>query len=467
LKVLTLKKKFILVVNIFFKIIKINVFSSKNKKLSYSSFRKVYTNSLLKSFAFLLIFTTTQCNKPYFWETNNEPNQKPSKTDESQISKEKYLFITKSIGESKVKHNDKTEEKGSAGIFLYEGDKITTEKNSFLDLQFSDESMVRIYPDSSVSLDTIQTQGKSKKVSISLSNGMIYSKTFSSSETNKLSIHTPILTTVSSGAEWILSFIGNQSLAKVKFGKVIVYPRAKSLEDKDPMDIKTESNVGKIAVAVSEKMLLLEAMQEFFLPYYPNFLLEASKIESIPNYTKWISDLNVQSKPTKFSTTEIGIFNSIALLDKKLIGELYTINQELQNEIKDPKKMEDLEAKRSLLENQLLKSATPEEAIKISLPPIFIKPKYAISRSISRRLSYYKRKGLYKRQSKRVLTSESEIYNYYERLEKLLLTNDRIEIGTIISQDSSLIILHTEDGIKRIPAEEVLEVTYDYYKPRP
>jgi hypothetical protein len=302
---------------------------------------------------------------------------------------------------------------------------------------------------------------------ISLSNGMIYSKTFSSSETNKLSIHTPILTTVSSGAEWILSFIGNQSLAKVKFGKVIVYPRAKSLEDKDPMDIKTENNVGKIAVAVSEKMLLLEAMQEFFLPYYPNFLLEASKIESIPNYTKWISDLNVQSKPTKFSTTEIGIFNSIALLDKKLIGELYTINQELQSEIKDPKKMEDLEAKRSLLENQLLKGATPDETNKISVSPIFKKPKYAISRSISRRLSYYKRKGLYKRQSKRVLTSESEIYDYYERLEKLLLTNDRIEIGTIISQDSSLIILHTEDGIKRIPAEEVLEVTYDYYKPRP
>jgi len=74
---------------------------------------------------------------------------------------------------------------------------------------------------------------------------------------------------------------------------------------------------------------------------------------------------------------------------------------------------------------------------------------------------------LYRRQSHKELKSESEIYDYYDRLEKLLLTNDRIEIGTIISQDSSLIILHTEDGIKRIPAEEVLEVTYDYYKPRP
>ncbi len=466
MKVLTLKKKFILVVNVFFKIFKINVFSPKNKKHPNSSFRKVYSSFLLKSFAFFLIFTTTQCNKPYFWETN-EQKQKPPKVDESQTEKEKYLFITKSIGESKVKHNDKTEEKGSAGIFLYEGDKITTEKNSFLDLQFSDESMVRIYPDSSVSIDTIQTQGKSKKVSIVLFSGLVYSKVFSSSETNKFSIHTPILSTVSSGGEWIISFIGNQSLARVKFGKVIVYPRAKSLGDQDPMDIKTESTVGKIAVAVSEKMLLLESMQEFFLPYYPNFLLEASKIESIPNYTKWISDLNLQSKPTKFSSSEIGIFNSIALLDKKLIGELFTINQELQSQIKDPKKMEELEAKRSLLENQLLKSATPDETINASISPIYKKPKYAISRSISRRLSYYKRKGLYRRQAHKVLKSESEIYDYYERLEKLLLTNDRIEIGTIISQDSSLIILHTEDGIKRIPAEDVLEVTYDYYKPRP
>ncbi len=467
MKVLTLKEKFIFVVNIFFKKFKINVFSSKNKKRSFSSFQKLSAKTLLKSYSIFLIFTIIHCNKPYFWETSNEPNQKQSKTDELQISKEKYLFITKSVGESKVKHIDKTEEKGSAGIFIFEGDKITTEKNSSLDLQFSDEFMFRIYPDSSVSVDTIQTQGKSKKVSLSLSNGMVYSKVFSSSESNKFSIHTPILSTVSSGAEWIISFVGNQSLARVKFGKVIVFPRAKSLEDKDPMDIKTEGNIGKIAVAVSEKMLLLEAMQEFFLPFYPNFLLDISKIDSVPNYTKWISDLNLQSKPTNFSNSEIGIFNSIALLDKKLIGELYTANQELQREIKDPKKMEELEAKRSLLENQLLKSANPEEVNKISNPPIFIKPKYPISRSISRRLSYYKRKGLYKRQSKKVLKSESEIYEYYERLEKLFLTNDRIEVGTIISQDSTLIILHTEDGIKRIPAEEVLEVTYDYYKPRP
>ena len=154
-------------------------------------------------------------------------------------------------------------------------------------------------------------------------------------------------------------------------------------------------------------------------------------------------------------------------MDKKLIGELFTINQELQSQIKDPKKMEELEAKRSLLENQLLKSATPDESINAGVSPIYKKPKYAISSSISRRLSYYKRKGLYKRQSHQALKSESEIYDYYERLEKLLLTNDRIEIGTIISQDSSLIILPTEDGIKRIPAEDVLEVTYDYYKPRP
>ena len=467
MKVLTLKNKFILVINIFFKRIKINVFSSKFKKQPYSSFGKVYANTLLNSFAFFVILTTTQCNKPYFWETNNEPSQKPPKTDELQISKEKYLFITKSIGESKVKHNDKTEEKGSAGIFLYEGDKITTEKNSSLDLQFSDEFMLRIHPDSILTVDTIQAQGKSKKVSLSLSNGMVYAKVFSSFETNKFSIHTPILSTSSSGAEWILSFKGNQSLARVKFGKVIAYPRAKSLEDKDPMDIKTEGNVGKIAMAVSEKMLLLESMQEFFFPYYPNFLLEASKIESVPNYAKWISDLNVQSKPTNFSNPEIGIFNSIALLDKKLIGELYTINLEVQSEIKDPKKIEELESKRSLLENQLLKSATIAETNFVSDPYIPKKPRYAVSRSISRRLSYYKKKGLYKRQSQKVFKSESEIYEYYERLEKLLLTNDRIEIGTIISQDSSLIILHTEEGIKRIPTEEVLEVTYDHFKPRP
>jgi hypothetical protein len=38
-------------------------------------------------------------------------------------------------------------------------------------------------------------------------------------------------------------------------------------------------------------------------------------------------------------------------------------------------------------------------------------------------------------------------------------------VGTIITQDSSLIILHTSEGIKRIPSEEVIEINFDYLKP--
>ncbi len=443
---------------------KINVFCKRNKIHNHSVSFFLDFPSILKVFLLFFLLFQIQCTKPYFWET-----KAPLSTEmklENDPPRLNYLFITRSLGDSRVKHLDKTEEKGSAGVFLYEGDQIITEKNSSLDLQYSDECIIRILPLSNLTLDSIPREGNSLKISIA--NGALYSKIFSGSESKKFTIHTPMLSSVSTGAEMIVSYIDSVSSVRVKFGKAVLYPRVKSLGDRDPMDIKSDEPNGKIASSVSEKMILLESMQEVVFPHYPNFLLELSKIESVPNYSKWISDLNVQSKPTKISNSEVNAFNSLALLEKKFIGELFAINRELQSE-KDPKKMEDLEAKRSLLENQLLKGAQVADPPPV-VPALKKEIKFTkspISRSISRRLSYYKRKGIYKKQPKIKLKTESELYDYYERLEKLTLTNDRFEVGIILSQDTNGIILHTEDGIKRIPAEEVLEVSYEYQKPRP
>jgi hypothetical protein len=458
-----LNKKFILANKKNSKKNKINVFW-KNIPIDFSKF-SIYSLFSPRSNVLLLflIFLLFQCSKPYFWESNVSPS--PDLKKETDSPKLNYLFIIRSMGESKVKHTDKTEEKGSAGIFLYEGDQIITEKNSSLDLQYSDELLIRILPGSNLILDSLSREGKNIK--IALTKGNLYSKIFPGSESNKYTIHTPMITTISSGAELILSHTDTLSSVRVKFGKVVVYPRVKSLGDKDPMDIKPEESNGKIASSVSEKMLLLESMQEVALPYYPNFLLDLPNIESVMNYSKWISDLSIQFKQTKISSSEVSAFNSLALLEKKLIAELFSINREIQSE-KDSKKMEELEAKRSLLENQLLKGTQNEVSSRVSLPVKDSKiTKNPITRSISRRLSYYKKRGIYKKQASKILKTESELYDYYERLEKLTLTNDRIEVGTILSQDTNGIILHTEDGIKRIPAEEVLEVSYEYQKPRP
>ena len=168
----------------------------------------------------------------------------------------------------------------------------------------------------------------------------------------------------------------------------------------------------------------------------------------------------------------------MSLTDNKLIDDFYNISKELQSGIKDPKKIEELEGNRSSLENLLSKnnytdyksntSGLEEFEIKITSKNITTtrnNRKKWVTRSISRKLSYYKRKGKYKRlATKRKFKTPREVYEYYERLDKLTLTENRVEVGTIITQDSSLIILHTSEGIKRISAEEVLEIKFDYLR---
>jgi predicted glycoside hydrolase/deacetylase ChbG (UPF0249 family) len=62
----------------------------------------------------------------------------------------------------------------------------------------------------------------------------------------------------------------------------------------------------------------------------------------------------------------------------------------------------------------------------------------------------------------KALDSKKQIVSYYERIEKIVLTNGKSEIGAIINQENNVMIVHTEQGIKRINLDDVEEVVYDY-----
>jgi hypothetical protein len=313
---------------------------------------------------------------------------------------------------------------------------------------------------------------------LELIEGSLYNKVFYANDSNKFIIKTPIVSSNSTGAEFIVSHSNKGSNVKVKFGKVVTYPRVFSLDDKDPMDIKPEEKNGKIATSISEKMLLLENLTEALLQLNPVFQKPLDSIENIDAFTKLISEIDFASKKASFSDSEILEFNGMSLTDNKLIDDFYNITKELQSGIKDPKKIEELEGNRSSLENLLsknnyndyksntsgLEEAEPKSNIKNSYSLNNNRKKW-VTRTISRKLSYYKRKGKYKKlATKKVFRTPKEVHEYYERLDKLILKENRVEVGTIITQDSTLIILHTSEGIKRIPAEEVLEINFDYLR---
>lgn len=419
----------------------------------------------------LFSFTLSNCDK-----FNQQISEAEPKDKKNQVIP--YMTIVRSSGNSLIKHGDSTQEKGVIGSFLVEGDRVSTEKNSWIDIQYNSETLLRVFPLSSLEIKTLKTIDKKSIISIELFEGTLYNKVFYANDSNKFLIKTPNVSSSSTGAEFISSHSPKGSYIKVKFGKVVAFPRIFSLDDKDPMDIKPEEKNGKIATSVSEKMLLLENLTEAILQLNPLLQKPLESIENIDAFAKLISEIYFASKKASFSDSEILEFNGMSLTDNKLIDDFYNISKELQSGIKDSKKIEELEGNRSSLENLLSKnnytdyksntSGLEEFEIKITSKNITTtrnNRKKWVTRSISRKLSYYKRKGKYKRlATKRKFRTPREVYEYYERLDKLTLTENRVEVGTIITQDSSLIILHTSEGIKRISAEEVLEIKFDYLR---
>jgi len=460
--ILTLEKYLVLISQSILKKIYSNVFSNSNRSLLKSKF-------FPEIIIFIIFFTLNNCDK--FNQQNSENNPKDKK---NQIIP--HMTVVRSSGNSIIKHADSTQEKGTIGSFLVEADKVSTERNSWIDIQYDSETLLRVFPNSSLEIKTLKLIDKKSILTLELLEGIVYNKVFYSNDSNKFIIKTPNVSMSSTGAEFIVSHSPKGSSVKVKFGKVVSYPRIFSLEDKDPMDIKPEEKNGKIASSVSEKMLLLENLTEASLQLNPLFQKPLESIENIDEFTKLISEIDFASRKASFSDSEILEFNGMSLVDKKLIEDFYYITKELQSVIKDPKKIEELEGNRSSLENLLTKnnyndyknstSGLEETEPKGSLKNFNTQKnnrKKWVTRSVSRKLSYYKRKGKYKKlASKKKFRTPKEVYEYYERLDKLILTENRVEVGTIITQDSTLIILHTSEGIKRIPAEEVLEINFDY-----
>ncbi len=463
--ILTLEKYFILISQSILKKIYSNVFSNSNLLLFKINFSR--------GIIFLLIsLTLSNCDK--FNQQNSEIDPKDKKNEAIP-----YMAIVRSSGNSLIKHADSTQEKGGIGSFLVEGDRVFSERNSWIDIQYNSETLIRVFPSSSIEIKTLKKLIDKKSIlSLELIEGSLYNKVFYANDSNKFIIKTPIVSSNSTGAEFIVSHSNKGSNVKVKFGKVVTYPRVFSLDDKDPMDIKPEEKNGKIATSISEKMLLLENLTEALLQLNPVFQKPLDSIENIDAFTKLISEIDFASKKASFSDSEILEFNGMSLTDNKLIDDFYNITKELQSGIKDPKKIEELEGNRSSLENLLsknnyndyksntsgLEEAEPKSNIKNSYSLNNNRKKW-VTRTISRKLSYYKRKGKYKKlATKKVFRTPKEVHEYYERLDKLILKENRVEVGTIITQDSTLIILHTSEGIKRIPAEEVLEINFDYLR---
>jgi hypothetical protein len=368
-----------------------------------------------------------------------KPAEKISEKPEKKETNQNFALVVLSIGESRILHSDLTEEKAVLGASFKSGDKIVTGPKSKVDIQIGGIATIRVASNSSVEFSQIiQNSTGSSDTKLSLGSGKLYAKVNKTQKKDNFSVATPTFIAGIRGTEFIVEFKNdNKGVVKVVDGSVAVSPRVRALEEM-PMD-QVEKNPGlsKLKSVIQSSEVVVEKGKEYSLPPNDKILGTNSLSEkNAPDVTNRVIALtnNKVATDTDITKSEEQELKTMVSVDLSIAQDMIRLNDELSSGQIDDAKAEELESRRKVLEEQI---AEKQEQEKLNFNDTIVHvPKK--------------------------LQSNKDIVQYYERIEKIILSNGRYEIGAIIHQEGSTMIVHTENGIKRINSDEVQEVIYDY-----
>ncbi|MBW0434268.1 lipoprotein LipL45 [Leptospira yasudae] len=337
-----------------------------------------------------------------------------------------------SVGEAKILHADLTEEKATLGASLKTGDKVSTKDKSKVDIQFADGSAIRISENSVIDFDGLSINSKGNTdTRLALVSGKVFAKVNKASKEDQFSVVTPTAIAGVRGTSFIVERSkSDKAVVKVLDGAVAVAPRVAALEGLSDEEIAKDEDLKKIQQSVASSEIVLEKNQASVLKADDKSLeaKDASKISE-----KNISGVVKKLDNSGISKKEEEEIRTIVTVDKETTDKMVRINEESSGKV-DEQKAATLEAERKKLETEV--AARQEEEAKKFKQILISAPKE--------------------------LKSSKDIVNYYERIEKIIMTDGSSMIGAIVDQQGSTMIVHTEQGIKKINQADVQEVIYDF-----
>ena len=384
-------------------------------------------NLLFYTFLLYLLFVLN-CKKPI---------------DKINLSEKKEILtnaiIISNLGDSSVKHYDGTEEKAKVGVSFKSGDKIITGNKSKVDIQLNFNSILRLNSNTIIEFTTLLSNSSSSSIEtkINFVKGKIYSSVNKKEKNEIFTIQTETNSFDIKNSIFTMEFANEENLVlKIYEGNISLKPRIPSIEKLTLTQIDSKPEVKKINNILNEILINLDKGIEIEIPSNDK-IFKLKKIDE--TNIRIIQDrLNefkkVISSDTDYNKNELQEFKTFYLADLKTLTELYKINEELSSGKIDEDKAKELEKKRKIFEDKiinkidLLKAKFNEELV--------VKP--------------------------RKFKTKKEVLNFYDHIERVLMSNNRIEIGSIINQEDSIIILHTENGIMNINKDEIIEIIYDY-----
>lgn len=136
--------------------------------------------------------------------------------------------ITFAVGESKIDHEDGTQEKAKIGVKLSEKDKVITNKKSKVDIQFSNGEIIRLDSNSYLYLDYVYRKlggydtKETNNSELALISGKLFAKVNKMNKNDSFTIKTPTSIAGVRGTSFIVATSGKKDTVKVLDGAVAV-----------------------------------------------------------------------------------------------------------------------------------------------------------------------------------------------------------------------------------------------------
>lgn len=372
------------------------------------------------------LLTSGACKKPA--ENADSANAKQSQPS---------AIVVFSVGEAKIQHADLTEDKASLGTVLKEGDKIETKAKAKVDIQFSDGSAVRLAEKSSLEFSALalNTQGNTD-TRLSLVSGKVFAKVNKASKDDQFSVVTPTAIAGVRGTSFVVDRTRNdRSVVKVLEGSVAVSPRVRALEGATAEEISANVELQKIKSSLDKAEVILEKDESSIVKAPDKKFGEKELTKLDATLEKDIPKAVTKLTGSGVSKTEEEEIRTIVTLDKETSDKLVKLNIDPKSGKVDEATNAANEAERKKIEEELAKRQSDElkkfKNVLVSAP--------------------------------KNLKTNKDLVNYYEKLEKIVLADGKTTIiGAIVDQQGSTMIVHTEDGIKKINQDDVKEVIYDF-----
>ncbi|TGK05588.1 lipoprotein LipL45 [Leptospira langatensis] len=364
--------------------------------------------------------------------------KKPAENADSANAKQNQpsAIVVFSVGEARIQHADLTEDKASLGTALKEGDKIQTKANAKVDIQFGDGSAVRIAENSSLEFATLalNTQGNTD-TRLSLVSGKVFAKVNKATKDDQFSVITPTAIAGVRGTSFVVDRTkSDRSVVKVLEGSVAVSPRVRALEGLSAEQISSNAEVRKIKESLDKSEIVLEKDESSIVKASDKTFGEKEVAKLNASLEKDIPKAVTKITGSGVSKTEEQEIRTIVTLDKTTTDKLAKLNVDPKTGKIDEKTAAENESEKKKIEEELAKRQADElkrfKNVLVSAP--------------------------------KNLKTKQDLVNYYEKLEKIVLVNKTTMIGAIVDQQGSTMIVHTEDGIKKINQDEVQEVIYDF-----